>query len=104
MSLLRGLLVCAVVAVVGCGKGGPGASGNEPSLGEVKTGLQRIADGGSPTGTLMVGIEMGVANLKKTDPAKGAALEQDLKELKKLAPKQAAVKAKQMLDKLESPK
>jgi len=104
MTIRRMLLLGLVVVAMGCGKGTSQSPGQNLSLSDVRFGLQQIANGGPPQGTLMDGIDMGIANLKKTDPAKAESLQKEIAELKKVPQAQAPSKAKQILEKLDAAK
>lgn len=104
MTRLSVLILCAVVLILGCGQDSGREPANEPSLQNVRLGLQQIANGARPEGSLMMGIEMGIANLKKTDAPRAETLQKEIAELKTAPANQASAKAKQILDQLEPAK
>jgi hypothetical protein len=100
--LLSVLSLCVMVA--GCGTG---AGGGKPELkaspeDTVRQSLQTIAKGG-PMGSEVGSMMPAIGEIKKTDPAKGEALEKSAKEIMTMFSNPAAAKTKaaEMLKTLE---
>jgi len=104
MSLVRMLPALALLVLLGCGRGESGGTVKAPPPADtLKAALQDVVAGKPASSAIMGAIQ----ELKKTDPAKGAALEKDAGDLMALShtnPKEAPAKAKQMLEKLEPTK
>jgi hypothetical protein len=95
MLYLRTLFVFLTVAVIGCGPGAPAPKGAVPSGNTVKNVLEQLAKGSDASSTTLMGMRMGMDELKKTDPAKAQAIDQDVAEILKLAQSKANAKAVQ---------
>ena len=100
-----GLWVALSVAalVIGCNQAGTSSAkkGPPPSTATAKSVLEDVAKTGR-VGSGMMALSDYVANLSKSDPAKGEALAKEIDEMKKLSgtPDAMKAKAKEIADKL----
>jgi uncharacterized lipoprotein YehR (DUF1307 family) len=103
MSLLRVIVVCCVVALLGCGDGGTTVKPPDTTAkDQVKQYLENIAEtgaGGSEMGAIMEELK----KLEESDPALAAELQEDAKTFMSTqnSPEQLKAKAKEMIEKLD---
>ena len=105
MDLVRGSIVLIVLAMIGCGGGGPAPVAVEPpaqtaGIDAVKSMLQDVAGSGE-LGSGAEGLRTALEAMKGSDAAKATALLADLDALEASgSPDAAKAKATEMLGKL----
>lgn len=93
MLFLRILFVLLTATVIGCGQRTAATTDAKPTGSTVKSVLEQLANGNDASGTTLMGMRMGMDELKKSDPSKAQAIEPDVAEILKLSQTQGNAKA-----------